>query len=158
MTTKPAPTPRFHIGVLARRSGHSVHTIRWYEAQGLMPNVGRDGGGRRVYVEEHLEHLHFLEHLRRTGMPIAGLRHFTDLSLQGWRSLEARRALLAEHRAAVEARIADLGRALDLIDQKADFYARWAAGKKRPPPLPPIAESKALKSGAPKRKRGSEAS
>ncbi len=37
----PAPLPKhFHIGELVRRSGRSVHTLRWYEAQGLMPGGG----------------------------------------------------------------------------------------------------------------------
>ena len=30
-------------------TGRTVHTIRWYERQGLIPGVCRDGGGRRVY-------------------------------------------------------------------------------------------------------------
>jgi len=35
----------FHIGALsARTGGASIHTIRWYEAQGLIPSVARDGG------------------------------------------------------------------------------------------------------------------
>ncbi len=34
----------FHIGALSARTGRSIHTIRWYEAQGLIPGVARDGG------------------------------------------------------------------------------------------------------------------
>ena len=30
------------IGKLARLTGRSVHTIRWYEAQQLIPGVRRD--------------------------------------------------------------------------------------------------------------------
>jgi DNA-binding transcriptional MerR regulator len=44
----------FHIGELATRTGRSIHALRWYEAQGLMPGVIRDSGGRRVYSELHL--------------------------------------------------------------------------------------------------------
>ncbi|MGA2730769.1 MAG: MerR family DNA-binding transcriptional regulator [Terracidiphilus sp.] len=44
----------FHAGELATRTGRSVHTIRWYETQGLMPGVLRDSGNRRVYSELHL--------------------------------------------------------------------------------------------------------
>lgn len=31
-----------HIGGLSARTGHSIHAIRWYEAQGLIPGVVRD--------------------------------------------------------------------------------------------------------------------
>lgn len=36
----------FRIGELAARTGRSIHAIRWYEAQGLIPGVARDSGGR----------------------------------------------------------------------------------------------------------------
>ena len=55
---------RFHIGRLARETGRSVHTIRWYEKQGLMPGVTRDAGGRRVYMTQHIGWLLFLDRLR----------------------------------------------------------------------------------------------
>ncbi len=29
------PTASLHIGALSTRTGHSIHAIRWYEAQGL---------------------------------------------------------------------------------------------------------------------------
>lgn len=53
----------FGIGELARRTERSVHTIRWYEAQGLIPNVDRNPGGRRRYAAWHVEWLSFLETL-----------------------------------------------------------------------------------------------
>lgn len=43
------------IGELARLTGRSAHTIRWYEAQGLMPDAARDAGGRRVFVQDHVD-------------------------------------------------------------------------------------------------------
>lgn len=130
---------RLHIGGLARLSGRSVHTIRWYEAQGLIPRVGRDGGGRRVYEREHVEHLVFLDRMRQAGMSVADLRRLTELSLAGWRTLGDRQALLLAHRAQIEGQIRDLRDALRLIDEKVAYYVAWAERKKRPPPHPPQA-------------------
>lgn len=126
---------RFHIGGLAKRTGRSVHTIRWYETQGLIPRVERDGGGRRVYEPDHVEHLVFLERMRRTGMSVAEMRRLTSLGLAGWRTIAERRALLLAHRTQVETRIADLQTALTLIDEKVGYYDDWERRKKRPPPL-----------------------
>ena len=42
------PAASLRIGALSSRTGHSIHAIRWFEAQGLMPGVQRDDGGRRV--------------------------------------------------------------------------------------------------------------
>jgi len=71
------------IGELSARSGRTVHAIRWYEAQGLIPGVVRDGGGRRVYHEQHVDWLDLMERLRRTGMSIAEMRAYTALVRQG---------------------------------------------------------------------------
>ncbi len=67
------------IGDVASRTGRSVHAIRWYEAQGLMPGVVRDSGGRRTYTAYHVGWLDLMDRLRRTGMSIAQLREYTAL-------------------------------------------------------------------------------
>jgi DNA-binding transcriptional MerR regulator len=123
---------RYSIGELAKLTGRSVHTIRWYEAQGLIPNVERDGGGRRFYQPNHVEHLVFLELLRRTGMSVAAMRELVALALQGWRTLEERQAMLRAHRTRVETEIDELRTALGLIDAKLAYYDEWMANKKRP--------------------------
>lgn len=120
------------IGELAERTGRSVHTIRWYEAQGLMPGVARDGGGRRVFRDEHVDWLDLMDRLRRTGMSIAQMRRYTALVKQGRATLSERRQMLAEHRARVEANLADLQAALQLLDRKIDFYGEWMSTGHRP--------------------------
>lgn len=125
-------TETFRIGSLATRSGRSIHTIRWYEAQGLMPGVERDGGGRRVYVEQHVGWLQLMERLRRTGMTIAQMRAYTALVKAGRGTLHERRDMLAAHRERVLAAIAEQRSALRLIEAKVGFYDEWIATGHRP--------------------------
>ncbi|UUZ63851.1 MerR family transcriptional regulator [Polaromonas sp. P1-6] len=122
----------FLIGQLAARTGRSVHTIRWYEAQGLIPGVMRDGGRRRVYNELHLSWLDLMDRLRRTGMSIAEMREYTALVKQGSATLKQRQALLSSHRAQVRDMIAEWQLALKLLDSKIDFYDEWVTTGKRP--------------------------
>jgi len=123
----------FRIGALAARSGRSIHTIRWYEAEGLMPGVARDAAGRRVFREEHVDWLDLIERLQRTGMSLADVRRYAVLVVQGRKTLVARRTMLAEHRERVKATIADWNASLRLIERKIGFYDEWAASGKRPP-------------------------
>ena len=120
------------IGQLAARTGRSVHTIRWYEAQGLIPGVARDGGHRRVYGELHISWLDLMDRLRRTGMSIAEMREYTALVKQGSSTLAKRQALLSAHREQVKDMIAEWQLALKLLDSKIDFYDEWVASGKRP--------------------------
>ncbi|RST53397.1 MerR family transcriptional regulator [Variovorax sp. DXTD-1] len=126
----------FHIGELATRTGRTVHAIRWYEAQGLVPGVSRDEGGRRLYGELHVGWLDLMDRLRRTGMTIAEMREYTALALQGKTTLPQRRDLLAAHRARVTETIAEWKRALSLVDRKIDFYDEWMHTGHRPPLIP----------------------
>lgn len=143
------------IGELASRTGRSVHTIRWYESQGLMPGVMRDDGRRRLYSEHHVGWLDMMERLRSTGMSIAQLREYTDLVKQGRATLTERRAVLAAHRQRVEENIAKWNEALQLIDAKIDFYGEWIANGQRPAVTPPQRLRQAKR--AAKRRAGAEA-
>ena len=120
------------IGEIASRTGRSIHTIRWYEAQGLIPGVVRDKGGRRLYSERHVGWLDLMERLRCTGMSIAEMRKYAALARQGSATLKERRALLAGHRARVRETIERWGEALALLDAKVDYYDEWVASGARP--------------------------
>lgn len=122
----------FRIGELARRTGRTVHAIRWYESEGLIPGVMRDGGGRRVYSELHLRWLDLIDRLRRTGMSMAEMREYTALVKQGSSTLRQRRKLLSAHRARVKEMISEWTQALKLIDRKIDFYGEWLSTGKQP--------------------------
>jgi DNA-binding transcriptional MerR regulator len=125
--------PSLRIGALADRTGRSAHTIRWYEAQGLIPGVRRDAGGRRVFAPEHVGWLHLMERLRRTGMSIAQMRRYASLVRQGRDTLGERQQMLREHRDRVRATIAEWNDALALLEGKIDFYGQWLHTGRRPP-------------------------
>lgn len=120
------------IGEVASRTGRSIHTIRWYEAQGLIPGVVRDRGGRRIYSEYHIGWLDLMERLRCTGMSITQMREYTALAKQGGVTLQQRRALLARHQVRVRENITRWAEALALIDAKVEFYDEWMASGERP--------------------------
>jgi DNA-binding transcriptional MerR regulator len=91
------------IGELAAKIRPERNTIRWYEAQRLMP-VARDAGRRRVYSELHVGWLDLLDCMKRTGMSIREMREYTALAKRGHSTLEARVKLLCEHDKRVDPR------------------------------------------------------
>lgn len=129
-------TTPLRIGELSARSGRTIHAIRWYEAQGLIPGVQRDGGGRRVYHPTHVDWLDLMDRLRKTGMSIAEMRAYTALVKQGRGTLKQRQQMLYDHRTRVLETIAQWTRALELIDGKIEFYGEWLTTGHRPQRLP----------------------
>jgi len=123
---------RFHIGRLARETGRSVHTIRWYEQQGLMPGVTRDAGGRRVYTDQHIGWLLFLDRLRFAGMTVREMRRYASLAAQGKKTIRQRMDLLEGHRTRVRAWMDELQAALHLIERKQAYYLAWIENGHRP--------------------------
>ena len=126
-------TQALRIGELSTRTGRSVHAIRWYETQGLVPGVGRDPAGRRIYSELHVGWLQLMERLRLTGMSIAEMREYTRLVQQGKSTLTQRREMLRAHRERVLRTIAEWTDALEMLDGKIDFYGQWLSTGRRPP-------------------------
>ncbi|WP_102225118.1 MerR family transcriptional regulator [Acidimangrovimonas sediminis] len=110
------------IGELAKRSGLSTHTIRYYERIGLLPVADRDAGGRRDYDAEILAWIEFLDRLKTTGMPIRDMLRYAALRAAGDATMAARREQLEAHRDAVRARVAELQACLLVLDTKIDGY------------------------------------
>ncbi|OLP54334.1 MerR family transcriptional regulator [Rhizobium rhizosphaerae] len=110
------------IGELARRSGLTAHTIRYYERIGLLPFADRDNGRRRDYDASILTWIAFLGRLKETGMPIRDMLLYASLREQGPKTGRDRRLLLEAHRTRVHARLEELSACLTVLDSKIAGY------------------------------------
>lgn len=68
------------IGVLAKRTGTKVQTVRYYEQIGLLPEPDRTEGGQRRYGELDVDRLAFIRHARQLGFTLDAIRELLDLS------------------------------------------------------------------------------
>ncbi|OLD53061.1 MAG: hypothetical protein AUI58_00505 [Chloroflexi bacterium 13_1_40CM_2_70_6] len=89
---------RYRIGEVAAHVGLTERTIRYYEELGLLDSVKRLEGGQRVYTDEDVRRLKFIQRLKVLG-----------LSLQEMHELER---LYARHRSNREV----LPRLIELLD------------------------------------------
>lgn len=117
------------IGELARRSGLSAHTLRYYERIGLIVRADRDRAGQRDYDASVLTWIEFLGRLKMTGMPIRDMLHYAHLAREGGRTSAERRDLLSRHRESVRSHVAELNSCLRVLDEKIASYAD--AGKEK---------------------------
>ena len=111
------------IGDLARLTGLSTHTLRYYERIGLLPYADRDRSGQRDYDASILTWIEFLGRLKTTGMPIREMLRYAALREKGASTESDRRRLLEAHRDKVRARVADLQSCLLVLDSKIAGYA-----------------------------------
>lgn len=109
-------------GQAADKAGFTLDTLRYYERVGLLRGVARNSGGHRVFTDEDLSWLELLRCLRDTGMPIAVMRRYTDLTYDGDDTIAARLALLEEHDRAVEQQIVHLRAQQQHLREKIRWY------------------------------------
>lgn len=98
----------FTIGKLAKATDTKVETVRYYEKIGLLSAPARSGGNYRTYDEGHLRRLSFVRRARDLGFSIEQVRELMGLADQRDRSCAAVDVIAAQHRRAIERKIADL--------------------------------------------------
>src|SRR5579885_3644583 len=105
------------VGEVARRSGLSVSTLHFYEAEGLIQSW-RTGGNQRRYARDVLRRVAVIRVAQRAGMPLASIREtLTALPQSRTPTVEDWAKLSTKWRAELDARIARL---TELRDQLSD--------------------------------------
>jgi DNA-binding transcriptional MerR regulator len=99
--------PTYTPGEVADKTGFTLDTLRYYERIGLLDDIARTSGGRRKFTDDDISWLGILRCLRDTGMPIATMRRYAELS-RDEQTVAERMALLEEHDREVGRRIAEL--------------------------------------------------
>ena len=108
----------YRIGELAAKVGVTERTIRYYEERGLLESVKRLDGGQRVYTDDDVRRLKFIQKLKVLGLSLAEMqeletlygRHHTNAKVLP-RLIE----LLDSHLATVSQRLGELAALRDEI-------------------------------------------
>jgi DNA-binding transcriptional MerR regulator len=112
----------YTINEVAREFHLSPHTLRYYDKEGLMPFIGRDQHGNRVFTEADFSWIAMVCCLKATGMSIKEIKRYADWCAQGLETIDKRKELLIEHRKQVLEQIEALKKNLELIDSKIAVY------------------------------------
>jgi DNA-binding transcriptional MerR regulator len=93
---------------MARRSGLSVKTIRFYCDQGVLRPVGRSEGGYRLFAAESLEELALIRALRTMDVSIADVARILEVRRTGVCNCSALKQNITAKMATIDARIDEL--------------------------------------------------
>lgn len=96
------------IGELARLTDTQVETVRYYEREKLLPAPHRSEGNYRLYTQAHVERLTFIRNCRSLDMTLEEIRRLLNLRDSPQDQCESVNALIDEHIAHVDARVASL--------------------------------------------------
>lgn len=96
------------IGQLARATGTSAETIRYYEHIGLMRRPERTESNYRDYAPADADRLAFIRHARGLGFELADIRSLLGLADQPDRDCDEADRIASGHLKAVERKITRL--------------------------------------------------
>ncbi len=67
------------IGEAAKKTGLTIHTLRFYERRGLLPRVARGPSNYREYNELMFDRLDFIRDAQQLGFTLAEVRALLDI-------------------------------------------------------------------------------
>lgn len=98
----------FVIGTVAKQTGVSAKTIRYYEETGLIPAAVRAANGYRVYDERAVHLLRFVKRARDLGFSMEDVGNLLALWADEKRSSAEVKKLATKHLLEIERKIEEL--------------------------------------------------
>ncbi|MBB1381187.1 Cd(II)/Pb(II)-responsive transcriptional regulator [Shewanella sp. HL-SH4] len=96
------------IGELAKLTGCSVQSIRFYEKEKLLSALRRSEGNYRLYDRNNLEQLIFIKHCRNLDITLAEIKQLLDLKQSPETQCEDVNHLIDEHIKQINLRMTEL--------------------------------------------------
>lgn len=111
----------YTIGQISEMFNIPVSTLRYYDKEGLFPNMKRESNIRK-FDDSEIETLRIIECLKKSGMEIKDIRRYMELCSKGSSTYAERKALFEKQRESVEGEIARLEKTLSMLKFKCWYY------------------------------------
>lgn len=112
----------YTVGEVAEMLDVPASTLRYYESQGLLPELARSESGRRQFSDRDIEACRVIDCLKASGLSIKEIKAFMDMVLEGDSTLADRLALFEARRESVLAEIERLNETLAVLEFKRWYY------------------------------------
>lgn len=112
----------YSIGQVAKKTGLTAHTLRYYQKEGLLPFLQKSSSGLRIFSDNDLGWLGLIECLKETGMPLKDIKQYIDWYLEGDTTLPQRLDMFRNQKTRVEAQIKQFQKHLEKIEFKIALY------------------------------------
>jgi len=112
----------YSIGEVSKLTGLSVPTLRYYDKEGLIPNINRNEKGLRDFTEQDLGTIHIVTCIKGAGASIREIKEYMDLCQLGDSTLELRKQFFVEKKRDVEEQMKELNEIMKTVEMKIKYY------------------------------------
>ena len=113
----------YTIGQVSKMFDLPVSTLRYYDKEGLFPNMERQSGIRK-FSDTEIETLHIIDCLKKSGMEIKEIRQFMQWCSEGPSTYQNRKELFEARPKALEEEMKELEKHLAMIKFKCWYYEK----------------------------------
>ncbi|CVI67566.1 HTH-type transcriptional regulator AdhR [Clostridiales bacterium CHKCI001] len=112
----------YSIGEVAHITGITVSTLRYYDREGMFPDIKRSNGGIRVFSQKEINTLRIIDCLKTAGMSIKEIKEFLGWCQEGDSSLQKRREMFYHRLEEVKKQIDALQNTMNILKYKCWYY------------------------------------
>ena len=80
----------YTAGEAAKILGIPASTLRYYDKEGLLPELERSSGGMRMFRDSDFASLRLIQCLKKAGLPLKEIRDFIRLPNDGQKTIDTR--------------------------------------------------------------------
>ena len=131
----------YTVGEMAKLLGVPASTLRYYDKEGLLPEIERSGSGMRMFTDRDYDWLHTIICLKQTGMPLKDIRAYISMTQEGNETIAQRLELFERQQQAVQAQMDALQETMDILNYKCWYFeTALEAGTTEVPHEMPLSE------------------
>jgi len=116
----------YTIGQVSEMFHLPISTLRYYDKEGLFPELKRTSGIRR-FSENEIERLHIIECLKKSGLEIKEIKQFMIWCAQGSSTYFLRHEFFLKQEKFMEAELTQMQKTMAMIRYKCRLCKRTAA-------------------------------
>lgn len=114
----------YSIGEISKMFHLPIHTLRYYDSEGLFPFIKRDEHDNRYFEEEDLKLIRSICCLKDSNMPLKEIKNYIDLYMEGKSTLEKRYQIFYAHKEKLLKQIHELEESMAVMDKTMNSYAK----------------------------------
>ena len=111
----------YSIKEIADKMEVTTATLRYWDTEGLLPNVNKVNG-RRIFEDKDFKWLRVLNCMKNINMPIKKIKEYVELAQKGDSTLKARYEMILEQKQVIQNQINDLNNCLKEFEYKEWYY------------------------------------
>lgn len=113
----------YSIGQISEKFNLTISQIRYYDKEGLLPNLKRVNGVRK-FDDNDVETIFLIECLKKCGLQIKEIKQFIEWTKEGDNTIDLRLDFFNKQKQKVEKEMQELNKVLDMVKYKCWYYQK----------------------------------